>query len=234
MARLADTAPSGENSIGSVVQNEGARIFFSDFLSRQFARPEGMVGRFLMGMYFNRVNAAGNTLVFDALCARDGEIIAEIGFGGGQLLLSLCQHYRHATVHGVELSDELLARMRAVQQRSGPDNLELHAGSVESLPFADDSLDAIASVNTVYFWPSLNSGFVELARVLKPGGRLVLGYGSAQHLAQRGYRQRGFALHSPAELSAAASACGLQEDALFSVERGGRGPFIAQRLVKPG
>jgi SAM-dependent methyltransferase len=49
-------------------------------------------------------------------------------------------------------------------------------GSADALPLADAALDKAASVNALYFWPDLAPVMRELARALKPGGRLVLGF----------------------------------------------------------
>ena len=51
---------------------------------------------------------------------------------------------------------------------------DFHEGSVEALPFASGSFAKVCTVNTVYFWKSLEVGFNEIHRVLSPGGRLVV------------------------------------------------------------
>ena len=47
-------------------------------------------------------------------------------------------------------------------------------GSVESLPFADDSFDKITTVESFYFWPAPQENLKEVRRVLKPGGIFLL------------------------------------------------------------
>jgi len=52
--------------------------------------------------------------------------------------------------------------------------IEVMTASAESLPFEDSSFDSTMAVHVLYFWPDLAKPFAEFARVLKPGGRLVL------------------------------------------------------------
>ncbi|WP_353005220.1 methyltransferase domain-containing protein [Mesorhizobium sp. M0761] len=53
---------------------------------------------------------------------------------------------------------------------------EFRVGLVEDLPLPDSTFDKALSVHTVYFWQSLRAGSAELARVIEPGGRVVLGF----------------------------------------------------------
>jgi arsenite methyltransferase len=47
---------------------------------------------------------------------------------------------------------------------------------VEELPFEASSFERVCTVNTIYFWSSLDAGFAEIRRVLSPGGRVVVGF----------------------------------------------------------
>jgi ubiquinone/menaquinone biosynthesis C-methylase UbiE len=68
--------------------------------------------------------------------------------------------------------------------------LRLHSGSLTDLPLADAQIDALITVNTIYFVPDLDRAFAELSRVLKASGRVVIGLGdpdAMEHAAgQRG------------------------------------------------
>lgn len=55
-------------------------------------------------------------------------------------------------------------------------------GTVENLPLPDATFDKALSVHTVYFWQSLEAGCKEIARVLKPGGQIVLGFLPKAHM----------------------------------------------------
>lgn len=142
------------------------------FLAHQFARPEGPAGRLLVAPL---LNAIGRPMMADALAAlvpAPREAILDLGIGGGWLSARLVE--RGCAVTGVDPSAEVLARAR----RRLP-GARLIEGRAEALPLPDAGLDKAASVNTLYFWADLARPAAELARVLKPGGRLVLGFQTA-------------------------------------------------------
>lgn len=206
------------------------------FMARQFARPRGLFGRLFLGGMLDRANVRTNALVFDVMAVAASDCVLEVGFGGGDLLVRLAGAVPDGRVEGVELSDPMLGRVRARIRRSGlADRVRLHAGSVEALPFDSGQFDCACSVNTIYFWPDLHRGLTELARVLRPGGRLVLGFGSDEALRRAGYEERGFSLYTPAQIEDALRASGLEPSALERLDREGlRGAFFVSRSERVG
>jgi Methylase involved in ubiquinone/menaquinone biosynthesis len=101
---------------------------------------------------------------------RPGEQVLEVGHGPGALL-RLIQD-AGTTVAGVDPSPEMceMARRRL---RSGSD---IRVGTAEATGHPDASFDAVVSVNNVPMWSDLDAGFVELRRVLRPGGRLLVAW----------------------------------------------------------
>ena len=77
-----------------------------------------------------------------------------------------------------------------------------------ALPLADHSLDAAMTVNTVYFVNDLGAVCMELARVLRPGGRLVIGIGDSDFMARLPFTRYGFNLRPAAVVVAALSKSG--------------------------
>jgi len=74
----------------------------------------------------------------------------------------------------------------------------LRLGEGERLPFEDARFDAAFAVNVVYFWPDPLAMCREIARVLRPGGRLALGFLDAADLARHPMTQTGiYRLHTP-------------------------------------
>ena len=190
------------------------------FMARQFARPRGLFGRLLLGGMLDRANVRSNALMFDVAAVGPAERVLEVGFGGGDLLVRLAGTVSDGQVEGVELSQPMLRRVRArIRRRGLADRVRLHAGSVEALPFDAGRFDCACSANTIYFWPDLHRGLAELARVLRPGGRLVLGFGSDVALRRAGYEERGFILYTPEQIEAALRANGLEPSALERLER---------------
>ena len=107
-----------------------------------------------------------------------------------------------------------------------------HHGSVEALPFADASFDAVCSVHTIYFWPDLVRGLGQIARVIKPGGQLVLGFSTAEDLRGEGWTEQGFNAYSNDDIIAACRRQGFAKEHLESIERKPRGLSYVYRGVR--
>jgi SAM-dependent methyltransferase len=79
------------------------------------------------------------------------------------------------------------------------------------LPLDDRSLDAAISVNTVYFVSDLDAACAEIARVLRPAGRAVLGIGDPDAMARLPFTAYGFELRPIAEIIAALENAGFTD-----------------------
>jgi exosortase/archaeosortase family protein len=85
----------------------------------------------------------------------------------------LCWAAAHgARVYGVDISKPIVQQAHASFDQTRP---RLSLGDVRSLPFVDNSFDAIYSMGTIEHFDESETAVTEMARVLKPGGRLVLG-----------------------------------------------------------
>jgi len=119
------------------------------FLARQWARPSGLFGRFVMGRFLNRTTADHNAMVLEDLAVESTSRVLEVGFGGAALLERICQKASGGFVAGLDVSEEMLemagARLRG-QIESG--RLEVRQGSVEAMPYRDEEFDRGCSVNT--------------------------------------------------------------------------------------
>jgi ubiquinone/menaquinone biosynthesis C-methylase UbiE len=193
---------------------------FANFIARQSARPYGLFGRLIFGGLLNRANAPVNRLVYDSLRHDAKSQVLEIGFGGGDLLFRVARSLAGGHIEGVDVSAEMLANAQGKVIRMGlEETVGLQLGSVDALPFADASFDCACSVHTIYFWPDLNDGLRELARVVRPGGRLVLGFSSDSVLIEDGYTARGFRAYSSQQIVEACQACGFIADGLLTTGR---------------
>lgn len=165
------------------------------WLARQFARPNGLAGRWLIAPWLNRIARAMNRLVLAQLELGPHDDVLEVGFGGGALL----QAIRAATdgaVYGVDVSETAVARAR----RHMPEQVKVFEASVEALPLDDDSVDKACSVNNLYFWPEAAAGMAELARVVRPGGRLAVAFEPPEELRKWPGHRFGFRLFDEAQV----------------------------------
>jgi ubiquinone/menaquinone biosynthesis C-methylase UbiE len=150
--------------------------FLARILLRMFGRPQGVLGR-LGGIIMARMNRnlAGRTIAL--LDVQPHDRVLEIGFGPGVGIELLSGVVSSGHVAGVDVSEEMVeqARMRNVEaiQRG---KVELRRGSVEALPFAPEMFDKAMAINAMQVWPDAVAGLRESWRVLKPGGRVALGF----------------------------------------------------------
>lgn len=201
-------------------------------LASQLGAPRGPLGR-LVAARLNRRNRVAITAAVDALGDVEAATAADIGFGGGVGLETLLQRVgADGCVHGVEVSTSMLARAnRTFAHDLNERRLLLHRGSISQLPLADASLDAAITTNTLYFVPDLTAALGELARVLKPSGRVVVGIGDPEQMANDPVCAHGFRLRPVSDVVAGMAHAGLvvEEDRRVGERDAGPHLLIAVR-----
>ena len=170
------------------------------YLAQQFARPRGLAGRWIFGTWLDRVSQGMNRQALRLLDVQPEDRVLEVGFGGGGLLASILAAKPREAI-GVDLSEEMVARGRSrFRPEIAAGRARILAGSVESLPMADAAADKACSLNTIYFWKNPAAGMAELARVLRPGGLLILGFEAAETLRAWPGHRYGFTVYEPDEV----------------------------------
>lgn len=170
-------------------------------VAQQLSHPTGLFGR-LIGRLMNRHNAKMNAFALELLELTPADRVLEIGFGGGVTLSTLIE--RAGFVAGIDRSHVMVERAKA--RYAGvvaAGRAEFREGTVEALPFEAASFDKICTVNTIYFWRSLEAGFAEIHRVLTPGGRAVVGFLPKTHMDRMGMPRDIFTARAPEDVVAA-------------------------------
>jgi arsenite methyltransferase len=184
------------------------------FLAGQFARPSGLLGRIWIAPWLDRISRPMNRLALQALAPERCDSILEIGFGGGALLRDILRA-TDRDVHGVDISAVAVARARRRFRRERG-RLHLACASAEQLPLGDAAVDKAVSVNSLYFWPDIAAALAELARVVRPGGRLVLCFEPPEELRKWPGHVHGFHAYAAEDLIALAAAAGFVDPQLTS------------------
>lgn len=104
-----------------------------------------------------------------------GETVLDLGSGGGlDAFMASRDVGPTGRVIGVDMTPEMLERARAAVTEGGYANVEFREGRLEALPVEDASIDAVTSNCVINLVPDKSATFREIARVLRPGGRMVV------------------------------------------------------------
>jgi ubiquinone/menaquinone biosynthesis C-methylase UbiE len=150
---------------------------FSDYFSRQAENPFGLFGRLVMSRVFNFGNAILNNMVKEILSVQSDDHILEIGFGTGKLMSELVDYLDQGQIHGIDTSGTMVSMARKTNKKALVDGrAKIWHGGFEEMECSDNVYDTVISVNTIYFWTNPESTVNKVFRVLKPGGKLILGF----------------------------------------------------------
>lgn len=140
-----------------------------------FTLPSGLTGR-LAGRLMVLANAPIQRAGVELLELRGNEHVIEIGFGPGVAIRLLLERLPAGLVSGVDPSDVMLHQAsRRNRVAVAEHRADLSSGIVSRLDWPDAFFDAALSLNNVALWEPLDVGLGEVHRVLKPGGKLVIG-----------------------------------------------------------
>jgi SAM-dependent methyltransferase len=103
----------------------------------------------------------------------EGEVVLDLGSGGGiDVILSAGRVGPTGTVYGLDMTDEMLALAQRNAREAGAANVHFLKGEIEAVPLPPDSVDVVISNCVVNLSTDKTAVLQEIARVLKPGGRI--------------------------------------------------------------
>lgn len=119
--------------------------------------------------------SCGNPTAFASL--KPGETVVDLGSGGGlDVFLAAKQVGKQGKAIGIDMTPEMieLARRNAEKLGDAAQNVEFHLATIDDIPLPDSSVDCIISNCVVNLATDKAKVFHEMARILKPGGRVAI------------------------------------------------------------
>jgi arsenite methyltransferase len=117
--------------------------------------------------------SCGNPTAFASL--KPGETVVDLGSGGGlDVFLAAAKVGPTGKAIGIDMTTEMLALARKNAAKGGVANVEFYESTIDQLPLADASVDCVISNCVINLASDKPAVFPEIARVLKPGGRLAV------------------------------------------------------------
>src|SRR5213075_3194504 len=104
---------------------------------------------------------------------REGETVLDLGSGGGiDVILSAKRVGQTGTAYGLDMTDEMLALAQRNAREAGVTNVHFLKGIIEEIPLPGESVDVVISNCVINLSTDKPAVLTEIARVLKPGGRV--------------------------------------------------------------
>lgn len=116
-------------------------------------------------------NPRSNRMIVDLAAPTSADNVVDIGCGAGAAVRRAAATGAHAT--GIDPSAAMIRRARRRSRRAPAAHFA--EGDAADLPFADDAVSIAWAIATYHHWPDHRAGLVEVRRVLRPGGRLLIG-----------------------------------------------------------
>jgi ubiquinone/menaquinone biosynthesis C-methylase UbiE len=148
-------------------------------LMQMFGRPKGLLGR-LGDIILARTKRDFTQWVIPLLEVQSDSKVLEVGFGPGVAIQILAATASTGSVAGVDYSQEMVEQATTRNAKAiAAGIVQLYYGSVEKLPFADDTFDKALAINSMQVWSDEMAGLREMRRVMVGGGKIALAFTSA-------------------------------------------------------
>jgi ubiquinone/menaquinone biosynthesis C-methylase UbiE len=143
--------------------------------ARQLANPEGETG-LAVAEWLNGNNQEANARMVALLDLQSGAQVLEIGPGNGRIVPGIISAAPEVHYTGIDISPTMVeeaTRFNADLVTSG--QAAFHLGTADQMPFGDATFDAVFSLGVIHFWERPERPLSEIRRVLRSGGRAVMG-----------------------------------------------------------
>ena len=143
-------------------------------LLNQCKRPSGAFGR-VIARGMNRAHSPLTRWALGHIEVTNDAAALDVGCGGGKTVDRLARTATAGRVVGLDYSeDSVLVSRRKNARHIQNGRVEICHASVSSIPYEDETFDLVTALETFYFWPAPDTDLLEVKRVLKPGGELLI------------------------------------------------------------
>lgn len=142
---------------------------------RRARHPKGFWGKRALKAMNSKRHADLPDWAFDGLDIGSKASMLDVGCGGGANLDRLLKKCPDGHVTGIDFSKAALDFSMDLNNNAIVDGLcTIVGGNAVQMPLAKEIFDLAIAFETIYFWASIESGFSEIHRVLKPGGTIMV------------------------------------------------------------
>lgn len=198
----------------------------------QPAKPRGFWGR-IIARLMPIAHRAIYKSVATVLNLQPEDDYLEIGFGSGIFIKSYASHVR--SVAGLDYSEDMVKLATHInRKRVKAGTAEFRQGEASQLPWQDEGFSAAALIGAFEFFPKPLASIKELHRVLRPGGRLVIGLGlnADDGLNHKKEEKMGLRLYAGKEMRAMFQEAGFSESSITYSKGLGMPKLMTVRGVK--
>ena len=169
-------------------------------LGRQLKKPTGKTGL----QVAENMNVA-NYQIYDFVLSKfditDNSNILEIGCGNGKFISKFFDANPNIHLTVVDYSDVMCTETKLLNKELINDNrLIVKCEDAIEMSISDETIDIVVTINTVYFWEHVDKQLLEIKRIIKKGGLLVIGYRPKSVMKDFPSTQEVFRLYEPDEL----------------------------------
>ena len=143
-------------------------------MSHHAIKVEQQFGEVASAYLASSVHSQGADLdaIADKLRRAPDSAVLDLGCGAGHLSFAAAPHV--ASIVAYDLSADMLRTVAQEAQKRGHGNILTRQGTVEALPFPDDSFDFVVTRYSAHHWTEIRTAMKEARRVLKPGGEFIV------------------------------------------------------------
>ena len=153
---------------------ESCNVYTSEELLKQCPKPEGEIGKYV-GIKMNDRHLDLWRWGLGYITIKEDYSILDVGCGGGKAIRLLADYVPKGSVFGVDHSKTMVKLSEEINEDLIANNrVQICNATVHNLPFENSRFELVTAFETYGFWSDIINSFIEVRRVLKPGGQFLI------------------------------------------------------------